>query len=205
MIGKALLGIPREKYYIGTKVGRYQWEVDKRFDFTAQKTMQSIEESLQRLQLEYVDILQVHDVEYAPSVDVIVNETLPAVQKLKERGLCRYIGITGYPLAPLRKIIAKSSVKIDCVLSYCRLALNDNSLAEEFEFFEARGVSVINASPLSLGLLTEQGVQPWNPAQEDIKVACSRAVQYCADHGVDITRLAVNHSTSYKEVIVIYN
>ena len=41
-----------------------------------------------------VDLLQVHDVEFAPSVDMIVNKTLQAVQRLKERGLCRFIQIS---------------------------------------------------------------------------------------------------------------
>jgi aryl-alcohol dehydrogenase-like predicted oxidoreductase len=41
----------------------------------------------------------VHDPEFAPSVEVILNETLPALQKLKEEGKIRLIGMTGYPLA----------------------------------------------------------------------------------------------------------
>ena len=85
----------------------------------------SRDKSLSHLQLSHVDLLQVHDVEFASSVDMmIVNETLPAVQRLKERGLCRYIGITGYPLQPLREIITRSNVKIDSVLSYARLELS---------------------------------------------------------------------------------
>ena len=79
---------------LSTKVGRYKWAVATRFDFTADRVKKSIEESLSRLQLSHVDLLQVHDVEFASSVDMIVKETLPAVQRLKERGLCRYIGIT---------------------------------------------------------------------------------------------------------------
>ena len=81
-----------------------------------------------------ITYIQVHDVEYAPSIDLIINETLPAVHKLKEKGLCRYIGITGYPLDIMRNIITRSSVKIDSILSYCHLSLNDNSLTEHFEF-----------------------------------------------------------------------
>ena len=49
----------RDCYYIGTKVGRYYWDVDKRFDFSAERVTKSVEESLKRLQLDYVDILQV--------------------------------------------------------------------------------------------------------------------------------------------------
>ena len=93
-IGRALKGISRDKFFLSTKVGRYKWAVATRFDFTADRVKKSIEESLSRLQLSHVDLLQVHDVEFASSVDMIVKETLPAVQRLKERGLCRYIGIT---------------------------------------------------------------------------------------------------------------
>ena len=40
--------------------------------------------------------------EFAPSVEMIINETLPALQKVKESGKARYIGITGYPLENFR-------------------------------------------------------------------------------------------------------
>ena len=184
-------------------MGRYKWDLATRFDFTAERAMKSIEESLSRLQLGHVDLLQVHDVEFAPSVDMIVNETLPAVQRLKERGLCRFIGITGYPLEPMEKIIAKSKVKIDSVLTYSRLTLNDSSLIDSLDFFKSHGVAVINAAPLALGLLTPQGPRPWNPAMEYIKKACAGAVQYCAEQGVDITRLAVHYSINHDEVNMI--
>ena len=100
----------------------------------------------------------------------------------------------------MRNIITRSSVKIDSILSYCHLSLNDNSLTEHFEFFNSHRVPIIYASPLSLGLLTESGGQHWNPASQEIKDACRRAVEYSKDQGVDITRLAVNHSASYNEV-----
>ena len=196
-IGQALKGISRDKFFLSTKVGRYTWAVATRFDFTADRVTKSIEESLSRLQLSHVDLLQVHDVEFASSV---VHETLPAVQRLKERGLCRYIGITGYPLQPLREIITRSNVKIDSVLSYARLSLNDSSLIDHFEFFKSRGVALINAAPVSLGLLTRQGPREWNPAMEDVKKACAGAVQYCTEQGVDITRLAVHYSVNHDEV-----
>ena len=86
-IGQALKGISCDKFFLSTKVGRYTWAVATRFDFTADRVTKSIEESLSRLQLSHVDLLQVHDVEFASSVDMIVNETLSAVQRLKERGL----------------------------------------------------------------------------------------------------------------------
>ena len=200
VIGRALRGIPRDQFFVATKVGRYRWDLGGRFDFTADRVTRSIEESLARLQLDHVDILQVHDLEFASSVDVIISETLPAVQRLKERGVCRFIGITGYPLEPLKEVVSRSKVKIDSVLSYSRLTLNDPSLVEHFSFFRSHGVSIINAAPLALGLLTPQGPQLWNPALGEIKEACAGAVQYSREQGVDITRLAVHFSVNHEEV-----
>ncbi len=104
-------------------------------------------------------------------------------------------------MGPLKEVVTRSNVKIDCVLTYSRLSLNDSSLMEYFEFFKSRKVAIINASPLSLGLLTEAGPRRWNPAHSEIKEACKNAVEYCKQKDVDITRLAVNYSTSFKEVI----
>lgn len=59
ILGRALAGIPREAYYIATKIGRYEKEVSKQMDFTAKKTRESVEKSLKLLQLDYVDVIQV--------------------------------------------------------------------------------------------------------------------------------------------------
>jgi L-galactose dehydrogenase len=59
---------------------------------------------LTRLQLDYVDLLQCHDIEFA-SLDQIVEETLPAMLKLKEEGLVKKIGITGLPLKIYKYIL----------------------------------------------------------------------------------------------------
>ena len=202
-LGKALKGIPRKAYFISTKVCRYEIEVQKMFDFSASRVLQSAEESLHRLNLPYVDILQVHDVEFAPSVDTIINETLPALQKLKDAGKCRFIGITGYPISVLKEVITKSHVKIDTVLSYCHLTLNDSTLLSEMDFFQQHNLPVINASPIGMGLLHSGGPPDWHPAREEIRVACRKAVEYCNSRGVDITKLAIHHSISYEEVNVI--
>ena len=199
-LGRALKGIPRKAYFISTKVCRYEIEVHKMFNFSADKVVKSAEESLSRLNLPYVDILQVHDVEFAPSVEMIINETLPALQKLKDAGKCRYIGITGYPIGVLKEIIAKSHVKIDTVLSYCHLTLNDSTLLSELDFFQQHNLPVINASPIGMGLLHNGGPPDWHPAKEEIRIACRKAVEYCNSRGVDITKLAVHHSISFEEV-----
>merc|ERR1719468_537812 len=72
-LGIALKEIPRDKYYLATKVGRYIYEPRNMMsDFSAAKVEQSVKDSLKRLQLDYVDIIQVHDIEFTQSIDQIV-------------------------------------------------------------------------------------------------------------------------------------
>ncbi|XP_032241498.2 L-galactose dehydrogenase isoform X2 [Nematostella vectensis] len=196
VLGKALQGIPRDAYILSTKVGRYLPEVDKMFDFSAERVLKSVDESLARLGLDYVDIIQVHDMEFAQSLDIIVKETLPALLKVKEQGKARFIGITGYPLENFRKVINSSQVPIDTVLTYCHCSMNDVSLLEYLQYFKEQGVGVINASPISMGLLSDRGPPDWHPANENTREKCREAALYCKSQGVDISKLAMHFSLS---------
>lgn len=199
-LGEALQNVDRKKYYIGTKVGRYERSIPKMFDFSGKKVEEGVKESLQRLNLDYVDLIQVHDIEFAPSIEILVEETLPALEMMRRKGLCRFIGITGYPLSNLKEIISKSPVNIDTILSYCRLTLNDSSLIQDFDFYKSRKIGIINASPLGMGLLAPDFIQTWHPASSEIKEACFQAVEYCKENQVDISRIALNYSAQFEEV-----
>lgn len=59
VLGMALKDLPRSAYYVATKVGRYNSTYEGMFDFSAKKTRESVEKSLQLLGLDYVDIIQV--------------------------------------------------------------------------------------------------------------------------------------------------
>jgi aryl-alcohol dehydrogenase-like predicted oxidoreductase len=65
------------------------------FDFTAERVTASVETSLRRMGVSYLDAIQIHDPEFAPSIEIIVNETLPALVKLREAGKVKMIGMTG--------------------------------------------------------------------------------------------------------------
>jgi L-galactose dehydrogenase len=89
ILGRALKDIPREAFYLHTKVGRYLPAVTEQFDFTYDRTIKSVQESLDRMQVSYIDAVQVHDPEFAPSLDVILTETLPALNEMKKQGKIR--------------------------------------------------------------------------------------------------------------------
>ncbi|XP_014506072.1 L-galactose dehydrogenase [Vigna radiata var. radiata] len=198
VLGKALkaLEAPRSSYVVATKCGRYK----DGFDFSAERVTRSVEESLERLQLDYVDILQCHDIEFG-SLDQIVNETIPALVKLKEAGKTRFIGITGLPLGIFSYVLDRVPPgTLDVVLSYCHYSVNDSSLGDLIPYLKAKGVGIINASPLSMGLLTHAGPPPWHPASPQLKSACEAAADHCKEKGKNISKLALQYSLLNKEI-----
>ena len=66
-------------------------------------------ESLRRLDLPSVDILQVHDVEFA-DLDTVLEETLPTLDELRTDGKIKFIGITGYDISVLKWVKTKDSM-----------------------------------------------------------------------------------------------
>jgi len=194
VLGKALKGIPRDRYFLATKVGRYG---DAEFDFSTKRSAASIDESLQRLGIDYVDIIQSHDNEYG-DLNQVVNETIPALRQIQKQGKARFVGITGYPLKIFRTIL--SSTEVDTILSYNHYSLNDTTLVDLLPWLRQKGVGIINASPVSQGLLTNHELPAWHPAPEDVRKACADAAAYCRGQGTDIAKLAMQFSLSNAEI-----
>jgi len=69
----------------------------------------------------------------------------------------------------------------------CRSLIDDGT----HDFLTARGIAVLNASPLSMGLLTKRGPPTWHPARPETRRACAAAAAYCEEQGVDISTLAL--------------
>jgi L-galactose dehydrogenase len=193
VLGKALRGVPRESYILATKVGQYD---DGVFDFSAERVVRSLDESCTRLGVDHIDLLQCHDIEFAP-LSWIVDETLPALVKLKEAGRIGHVGITGLPLKALVPVVEASGDAVETVLSFCRYELNDSALADHVAFFRERGVGIINASPTGMGLLTDRGVPDWHPATPRMVGVSRRAVEYRREAGVDLVKLAIQYSISH--------
>lgn len=206
-LGMALEGVPRQAYYIHTKVGRYAPEPLRMFDFTYERTMRSVDESLARMRVEYIDTIQVHDPEFAPSLDVIIKETLPALRACQAAGKVKHIGITGYPLEALRYLAdnCPPDIKLETALSYCRYNLHDQGLVSTglLSHLKSKGLGIICASPMSMGLLTHAGPPVWHPATPELKAACVRAAAHCAAAGVDISRLALAFTLQNPDIATI--
>ena len=201
VLGKALKDLPRDKYYLSTKVGRYGKDGKNLWDYSAKRATESVYESMERLNIDYIDLINVHDVEFQGDMEgglqKIVDETLPALVELRKKGVVRHVGITDLQPENLRWVIEHSEPgTVESVLCFCHYSLNDEMLLDYLDFFEQNNVGVINASPFSMGLLSQRGAPDWHPAPESLKEACAKAAAYCQKKGYPIEKLAVQYSTS---------
>lgn len=194
LLGKALQGVSRDKYILATKVGRYG---DGEFDFSAERITRSVDESLQRMQVDHIDVIQCHDIEFA-SVEQVVNEAVPALYKLRDQGKVRFVGVTGLPLKVFRLVLEQ--VEVDTILSYCHYSMNDTVLQDIVPYLQEKCVGIINASPLSMGLLTDAGPPDWHPAPQEIRETCSKAAAYCRDKGANLAKLSLQYALQNDEI-----
>jgi L-galactose dehydrogenase len=199
-------GFQREGLTINTKVGRYEAEPARQFDFSATATLASVQRSLARMQCEYIDVLQLHDPEFAPSLDILIHETIPAMLQCQEQGWCRALGMTGYPLHVQHQILERSLQAFgrniwDVSLTYGHYNLHNSGLLDRpistmhasfADYCAEHNMLLLAAAPLSMGLLTHREAPPaWHPASADLKVAGAQAAAICQEHGVDLATLAL--------------
>ena len=196
VLGKALKSVDRNLYYLSTKVGRYGMEGKNCWDYSAVKARESVYESMERLNADCIDLINVHDIEFA-DLEQVCYETLPALVELRNEGIVKHIGITNLNLRHFKYVIEHvPQGTVESVLSFCHYTLNDDSLRDYFEFFESHHIGIINASPYSMGLLTEHGAPDWHPAPEALKRVTRKAIDYCKSKGVSIEQLAMSFSTA---------
>jgi aryl-alcohol dehydrogenase-like predicted oxidoreductase len=206
--------VTRDDLVINTKLGRYEADPQTQFDFSKQATFQSVERSLQRMKCQYINVLQLHDPEFSPTLNILMEETIPAMMECRDKGWCRALGMTGYPLTVQYQILQQSldshgpSSVWDQSLVYSHFNLHDTSLFSQplfnssvnggsfFEFCDNHTMTIMAAAPLSMGLLTQDGPPEWHPATQALKDACREAASICIAHDVDIATLAIMKALS---------
>lgn len=186
-LGRALVG-RRDEVFLVSKCGRYDVAS---FDFSAARVASSVQESLARLRTDRLDLLLAHDVEF-DDLSRIEGETVPALLRERERGTARFVGVSGYPVPVLQHLVEHAP--IDAVLTYCHWNLLAQDAAPLLAAAARRGVAVINASTLHMGVLTSAGPPAWHPAPEAVRAAGRAAADLCRARGRDIAEVALQYA-----------
>jgi aryl-alcohol dehydrogenase-like predicted oxidoreductase len=195
LLGIALRDVPRDRYTLSTKLGRYDLQ---HFDFSARRVAESVDVSLHRLGTDHLDIVLCHDIEFV-EMQQIVDEAIPALRKAQQSGKVRFIGFSGYPQKVFRFIC--DQMDVDCVLNYNQFTLQNTRFADEtIPYLRAKGIGILNAGPFSARLLTNAPLPAWLKEPENVKAAARRAAGHCANKGVDIAKLALQFSITNPEI-----
>jgi L-galactose dehydrogenase len=190
LLGVALRDVPRESYTLCTKLGRYDLA---HFDFSARRVEESIDVSLHRMRTDHLDIILCHDIEFV-DMSQIVQETIPAIRRMRDKGKVKFIGISGYPMKIFTHVLDHTD--LDVVLSYNHYTLQNTMLAELAPMLRGRGAGIMNAAPFSARLLTNAPLPAWHKATERVRQVARQAADHCAARGVDIAQLAVQFSVA---------
>jgi aryl-alcohol dehydrogenase-like predicted oxidoreductase len=100
--------------------------------------------------------------------------------------------MTGYHPGLLMRAIERGD--LDVVLNYCHFSLTNSQMLTRLAPVAAlHGTGLLNASALSMGLLSKRGPPAWHPAPENYRAACQRALDFCRDRGADLEVLALQY------------
>ncbi|WP_057936559.1 aldo/keto reductase [Algoriphagus resistens] len=193
-LGKALEG-KRDKVILATKCGRYDL---KEFDFSQKRILQSVEESLGRLKTDYLDLLQLHDIEFVDK-EQILNEAWPTLVKLKESGKARFIGITGLPVNYLAEITR--NIDVDSVLSWAHYNLLQDEINRELvPLSKEKGFGLMNAAPLMQRILSDAALPEWHRSPPAMKAMQSELLKLCAEYSVKLSDVAIRFALDHPAI-----
>ena len=156
--GNCLPNFNRSKFVISSKVGNLIYHDDKlsslnsKKDYSKDGIFRSVEESLNRLKLDYLDIALVHDPD--EHMQLALEESFPALLDLKSQGVVRSVGAGMNYCEPL--IDFANRVDLDCFLVAGRYTLLDQSAAQElFPICLEKNISLILGGPYNSGILAD--------------------------------------------------
>ncbi|HUG53272.1 MAG TPA: aldo/keto reductase [Vicinamibacteria bacterium] len=204
LLGRALRGVPRDAYYLSTKVGKHTSARggygDDRFDYSRAGIRSSLDDSARRLGVDYFDVVHLHDIEYQGRrhVEWALGEGLTALQELRREGRLGAVSFGIHPIDLWRRVLAECDIQAALVHNhYC---LNDTRLLELLPLVAAKGIGLINGSPFASGLLTDRGPADWHPASAEDRAVFRRAAEHCRRRGASISQLALRFACQHPEI-----
>lgn len=192
-LGKALVG-KRQDIVLATKCGRY----GDHFDFSHNRVLSSIDDSLKRLQTDYVDLYQLHDIEFV-SKEQILNEAVPALMKVKESGKARFVGITGLPVRYIAEMARL--IEVDTVLSWAHYNLLEDEINDELvPLSKEKGFGLMNAAPFLQRILTDAPLPEWHRSPQDLKDMQPKLIKLCQEYGLSLSDVALAFAIGHPDI-----
>lgn len=189
-LGRALADKPRDEFVLATKVGRLL-RPEPVFDFSFDGVLRSFEESLERLGLDRVDIVHIHDPD--DHLDEAIAGAYPALDRLRSEGTISAVGAGMNSAEPLVRLA--NEAEFDCFLLAGRYTLLDRSGAEELlPLCERRDIGIVAGGPYNSGVLARPrpGVTyDYAPAAPEVIERARRLEQVCLRHGVPLMAAAI--------------
>ncbi|TWU76105.1 hypothetical protein ED733_007772 [Metarhizium rileyi] len=188
----------RDDYFLITKAGRI---ASNEFDYSPAWIRYSVCRSLERLHTPYLDLVYTHDVEFVSPTEVL--EAVQELRRLRDQGLVRYVGISGYPVEILvslaEMILEQTGEPLDAVMSYANYCIQNSQLGrpDVLDRFSKAGVDCIpNASMLGMGLITTRGADngpmaSWHPAPPLLRDACNSLAVLATKLGEHLEEIAI--------------
>jgi D-threo-aldose 1-dehydrogenase len=210
-IGAALRDRPRQEYVLSTKVGRLLEPVDnpaefdaeggfavparwrRMWDFSRYGVRRSLSDSLQRLGLDRVDMVFIHDPD--DHRRQAFEEAYPALEELRSEGVLRAIGVGMNQSAMLTDFVRETDV--DVILMAGRYTLLEQSALDDLlPECAARGVKVVAAGVFNSGLLAQSrpaadATYDYRPAPPELIGRANRLADVCERHGVSLPAAAL--------------
>lgn len=193
-LGKALEG-KRDQVVLASKCGRYGLQD---FDFSRKKILESIDESLRRLKSDYLDLFQLHDIEFVDK-KIILEEAVPAIQEVVLSGKARFWGITGLPVRYLAQMAKETNP--DTVLSWAHYNLLENEINNELvPLSKALGFGLINAAPLMQRILSDAELPSWHRSPQEVKAVQKPLLELCKSYEVNLSDVALRFALDHPAI-----
>jgi D-threo-aldose 1-dehydrogenase len=186
-------GLPKD-FVISSKLDR---NMDT-MKFDGDRARESLEQSLKALGLPSIDLLHLHDPEYASDLNDITKKggALDALFRMKEEGLCKAVGLAAGRTDIMMPLMR--DYDFDAIISHNRYTLLNRQGTEMFDLAKSRNIAVINAAPYASGILAKGASKAplfaYMPAGDDIKSRANTIEATCAKHGVPMGAAALQFS-----------
>jgi L-galactose dehydrogenase len=166
VLGKALKGISRDRYYLSTNVGKHTQPGgygDDTLDYSRARIRASLDQSARRLGTDYFDIIHLHDFEYQHRrhTEWALSEGVEMSLELRKEGRIGNLSFGIYPMDLWHRIF--DTLPADAGLVHNHYMLNDTRALGLLPAAKQKGIGTINGSPFGSGLLSGREALAWHP------------------------------------------